>query len=76
MKQEVSNGMMTKRQPFLCLNQRPAADSQQTLDTSCFVTALASKLKRVQTQPKHIDYPITVIGFSAMFTFQLDNTKS
>ena len=25
--------------------------------------------------PKHIDNPITAMGFSAMFTFQLDNTK-
>ena len=27
-------------------------------------------------KPKRIYHPITAMGFSAMFTFQLDNTKS
>ena len=28
-----------------------------------------------RTMPEHIYNPITAMGFSAMFTFQLDNTK-
>ena len=29
----------------------------------------------VATMPEHIYNPITAMGFLAMFTFQLDNTK-
>ena len=32
-------------------------------------------LEVVYVLPEHIYNPITVMGFSAMFTFQLDNTK-
>ena len=43
---------------------------------SCRASDASSIQKRVwASKPEHIYNPITAMGFSAMFTFQLDNTK-
>jgi hypothetical protein len=50
-------------------------------DISNFWSNWADQLNKIwgifacTTRPERISNPITAMGFSAMFTFQLDNTK-
>ena len=43
--------------------------------TKSLVKVCTDCLTNVVSRPQRIYNPITAIGFSAMFTFQLDNTK-
>ena len=47
-------------------------EQQDVID---FTNTSSYVFRDVTTGPEHIYNPITAMGFSAIFTFQLDNTK-
>ena len=68
----VAKGQLISKCPFVVF--------VLTKKTTIFfrISALASKKrlnKKKRTMPERIYNPITAMGFSATFTFQLDNTK-
>ena len=55
------------------MNHDLITDSSGKVESVCWLTWTHKGI--IETLPERIYNPITAMGFSAMFTFQLDNTK-